>query len=455
MKTVSLNNIFTFLFLTLFSFTQHLYGLRVVLDPGHGGRYVEPNAVYGDKYNPFTGLFMEGFRPGASIDGLIENEEVYAIAQKAKEILDLTMTIEGRVKFYEILKKYDPNALLPTEGIEVFLSRNSGYMENYWSTDYDVNRDYRLYDHQDLLDQHHVPGLISRINQLKPVLVVSLHLTGGNPDKRGGMSAVITPGYDTYKTALKYVRAATEQERKTIRENFLKGSYGNWFISHHGRDHFEWFLCDAWIYFTGYWSKPDGLSADFDMFRGYRQNLISWSYQDKNWLKTANQHLAYTPYSTQLTYFSPQGKYWERERNQAESWRRENGPEGYGGDNFYAAEEILRFLRKGLLLHKLYNASNVPPIVEPYISTWSLPTYINAISAYLELAYLNNIHDHSRILKQKEVHAEAIAVAIYSLLYGTNMPKDSRQKDLPWGKRLDLAKYQSYHNKNYFSQVYP
>ena len=350
---------------------------------------MEPEAVFGDKYDPVSGLFLEGYRPGASIHGLNENEDVYLIAEYVKEFLDLTRSVEGRKKFLKILQKYDPKAKLPTESIEVYLSRKPGYRENYWDIDYDVNRDYRLYDHLDLLTQEPVEGVISRINNLKPQLVVSIHLTGGNPDKLGGMSSVISPSLNTYSKALEYVKA-DEKERKNIKKKFEKSAFSNWFISQHGRSNFEWFLCDSWIYFTGYWSQNDGLSLDEQKFRGYRQNLVTWKYQDEDWINKSAGNNPNTAYAKDLKYFNPEGLFWEREKGEAEKWRREDGFEGYGGDNFYASQEILRFLRKGLLVNNVYNKSNLPRIVEPYISTWSVPIYINAISAYIELAYLDN-----------------------------------------------------------------
>jgi hypothetical protein len=112
MGKISFPSKILFLFSALF-ISNKLYGFRVVLDPGHGGRYLEPNSIYGDKYDPDTAKFMEGYRPGASVTGLNENEDVYEISLLVKEILDLTLTDEGRNLFYQILKKYDNLAVLP------------------------------------------------------------------------------------------------------------------------------------------------------------------------------------------------------------------------------------------------------------------------------------------------------------------------------------------------------
>jgi len=436
--------------------SNQVYGFRVVLDPGHGGRYLEPNSIYGDKYDHDSVSFMEGYRPGASVSGLNENEDVYEISLLAKEILDLTLTPMGRHEFFQILKKYGtaalPPAEPPVEPIETLISRQDGYRARYWEIDYDINRDYRLYDHQDLLSGETIEGVISRINAMKPDLVVSLHLTGGNPGKYGGMAAVITPSYKTFMHAVDYVRAG-DGERKKIQKSFTDGPYGKWFIGNHGRSAFEWFLCDSWIYFTGYWSTVDGLNPDIDKFRGYRQNMITWNYRETSLEDSPGLHNPYVSKSAHLRYFRPEGRFWLREESQAESWRRDGGPQGYGGDNLYASEELLRFIRKGLLVNHVYSAWNLPKIEPPYISTWSVPTYINAVSAFLELAYLNNSRDFNRISKYKKEHAEAIAVGIYSLVHGIKAPPSAQKSLMPWGKPIDFQKYRTYQNQNYFEMA--
>ena len=429
-----------------FWITSNINGFRVVIDPGHGGRYMEPESVYGDKYDPDAAGFLEGYRPGASVSGLDENEDVFAIALLVKEFLDLTNTVEGRKKFHKILKKYDPNVRIPDQAIEVFISRKPGYRARYWEIDYDVNRDYRLYDHHDLITNTPVEGVISRINQLHPELVVSLHLTGGNPDKLGGLSSVITPAYNTYQYAIDYVTSSKEN-RKIVQQTFLKGAYGSWFTNKYERTPFEWFLCDSWIYFTGYWSQIDGLDPDGTKFRGFRQNMITWNYSDEE-KSVGNPE---TP--GHLKYFKPTGKFWEREKSDPELWRRDAGPEGYGGDNLYASQELLRFIRKGLLVNSVKTPWSLPKIIAPYISTWSVPTYVNAIAAFIELAYLNNPHDFARIERNKKVHAEAIAVGIYSIFYGTKSQESARKKDLPWGTPVNFKKYMDYSKGNYFNLV--
>ena len=161
-----------------------------------------------------------------------------------------------------------------------------------------------------------------------------------------------------------------------------------------------------------------------EKFRGYRHNMVTWRYQDKSgWYLKAKKHPKWSSYARELKYFTPKGAFWRRERLQPEAWRRENGPEKYGGDNLYASHELLRYLRKGLLVNHIENKNTLPEILEPYFSTWSVPSYINAISAYLELGYLDIKADYNRLLKYKKIYAEAIAVGIYSLFFSLTQKK--------------------------------
>jgi len=431
-------------------FVTELNAYRVVLDPGHGGRFTRPISVYGDKFDPLTGRFLEGYRPGAYYEGLFENEVAYSIAEQTREILSLTATEEGRKEFLKILRKYDPHARIPEESIEVFLSRKPGYRQRYDELGPDMNKDYRLYDHYTFENNTHIPGTLSRINALEPHLVVTLHFTNGTTAKYGGMSSVVTPSYHFFEKAINYVSADPAQ-RVEIKKEFEASPFKNWFQSRNDRSIFEWFLCDAWIYFTGYWSKPDGLSYDPNNYRGYRQNMVSWNYKDPNWPKAAKNNPANSPYSNDLRSFRAEGKFWEREKGQPEIWRREGGEEGYGGDNHYASNELLRYIRQGLLVNHLRGERHLPVIEPPYISTWTVPTYINAVSAYLEIGYLSNKYDYGRITNYRREHAEALAVGIYSLFYGLNQKDYNSKKQLPKGKPVDFVKYINYNGGNYFT----
>lgn len=429
---------------------------RVVIDPGHGGKRLNPDSVYGDKWDAISKRYLSPFRSGAFYEETSELEEVYELAVLVQSYLQLLQSREGKAKFYEILKKYTPSAVAPSslqKPLQVFLSRGDNYYYNYRNKQYDPNAPYRLFDYPNILNNKTEKGTISRINSLRPHLVVSLHLTkGSTPDKNGGLSAVITPSYFTFAQALEYSRASLN-ERNKIRRNFEKGVWRNWFLTARGRDHFEWFLCDAQLYFSGYWNQKQNsdleLVGDREKFLGYRHNMVTWAYRDNEvWENKAIEHLPHSRYSQDLHNFKAEGKFWQREKSQKEFWRREEGKEGYGGDNLYAGHEILRYVRQSLLVHNKKSFSELPQILYPYLSTWSVPTYVNAISAYLELAYINNENDYQRVIQMKKEMAEGIAVGIYSLFYSLEQNFSNRSQDLPWGERIDFARY-----KNYFDEV--
>lgn len=434
-------------FLILFV-VNNLHAYRVVLDPGHGGKKISPQSIYGDKYDPAIGRYLDIFRPGAYYNGLHEYQEVYAIAEKVRDLLELTHSAKGRKEFHQILLKYDRHADKPEEPIEVFISRPPGYTQLYHEIKEDLNALYRLYDYPHIDSKELMPGTLSRINAYRPHLVVSMHLTGGASGDHGALSSVVTPGYDTFALALDYVHS-NHSMRQTIQQSFTDSPYAHWMASGQDRSLFEWFLCDSWIYFTGYWSAQDGLSADTNRYRGRRHNMVTWSYRDDAYLQA--DLTPFTSYVDDLRQFTPQGDFWMREMSIQERWRRQGGYEGYGGDNLYASNEILRFIRKGLHVDKVRKSDELPDLKSPYFSTWSVPTYVNAISAYLELAYIDNPLEADRIQKHKDTHAEAIAAGIYSLFYGTK--QKNKTDDFPKGMSIDFQRYETFGGENYFESV--
>ena len=415
----------------------------VVLDPGHGGKNVQPFSLYGDKYDKISGKYTDAYRPGAFYKGLWEHEETYKISKLINKILDLTLLSKDHQQFKKILNKYTNQKIEKIYPIKSFLSRNESYFSQYSKIEKDPNAPYRLYDYPDIKTKEFKKGTITRINDLKPELTVTIHLTRGNVNKYGAMNAVITPSYKTYKQAIDYVQ--NSKNRNNIKNQFLKSPYKNWFLTQ-GRNNFESFLNDAWIYFTGYWSTTDGLNPSVDEFYGYRYNMFNWAYQDNNeWVNIARKHPINTQYTNHLKYFTPIGKYWQREKSIEEEWKRENGYDNFGGDNFYAAQELLRYIRKGFKVIKNEPTNQLPAIMNPYISTWAIPSYINSISAYLEIGYLDIDKDYNRILNNKNVYAESIAAGIYSLFFA--LEQKNNIEDMPKGKSINFKKYKSYFNK--------
>lgn len=424
----------------------------VVLDPGHGGRYMSPESVYGDKWDPVRGEYLDRYRHGAYMKGIWESEVMYAMAVDARNLLRYTLDEDKHERFKAILKKYTGKAPEKIEPVRALLSRENNYHTRYLSVQKDPNAPYRLYDFPDIETGEMRKGTISRINEMQPNLVVSLHLTGGRSPRQGAMAAVITPGYETYKKAIEYVKG-NSRERARIKREFRRSQWSDWFRSARGYNTFQTFMLDAWVYYTGYWSTKSGLNPRTDKYRGHRHNMFSWAYRDKKWLDIARRSEPGTAYAANLKNFKPQGSFWQREQSQPESWRREGGPEGYGGDNHYAANELMRFVRKAFLVNGYDTRKTLPKIIDPYISTWSVPTYVNAISAYLEIGHLSSDRDVDRLLNKREIYAEALAVGVYSLFYSLTQPADAREKDLPTGQAIDFSRYENYKGRNYFKQV--
>ncbi|MBN8222368.1 MAG: N-acetylmuramoyl-L-alanine amidase, partial [Spirochaetes bacterium] len=284
------------------------------------------------------------------------------------------------------------------------------------------------------------------INELEPELVITLHLTHTQAPKQGGMATVITPGYKTYENALRYVRSDGDG-RKAIRSRFAKGPWANWFISDDKYTTYPSFMADAFIYYIGFWSKNDGVHTDYKRFRGYRHNLVDWNYADSDSIVDSLYGQKGERYATTLAAFEPKGKFWEREKSEPETWRREGGPEGFGGDNHFAGMETLRFVRKAFVVNGFDTASTAPKILKPYMSTWAVPTYVNAVAAFVEIAHTTSKRDHLRMAKHRRIYAEGIAVAAYSLLYGM------KDVGMAKGKKLPLERYENLTGGNYFKRV--
>ena len=287
------------------SFIQRIPRYLVVLDPGHGGLHMKPISVYGDKFDLLSHEYKDKFRSGANYKGVAESEITYLLARIIQKYLFLTQSKNGQQIFGDILKKYTQVTVEEIHPIEVFISRKNTYPNNYFKIKNDINAPYRLYDYLDIKSHKIKKGRISNINSLQPDLVISLHLTNGKKNKMGALNAVITPAYTTFKMAIDYVK--NPGQRSQIRKKFKKGPYSNWFLSK-GRNHFQSFLLDASIYFTGFWCTKNCLNPIKDKFKGYRHNMVSWRYQDKpNWHLKARKHQKFTPYAKSLKYIRLNG----------------------------------------------------------------------------------------------------------------------------------------------------
>ncbi|MCR1794218.1 N-acetylmuramoyl-L-alanine amidase [Leptospira sp. id769339] len=438
-------------FLLIFSFSvssQETIPKRtynIVIDPGHGGLDLKPKEEHGDKYDPISNKYLEPYKAGAQTKSRRESEVVLALAKEVKEILDLTKTPEGFETFRSHAKKFT-NDTLPWIRIDSDLTREETAKEEADLTS-DPNAFYRLYDYPDKKTGKIKPGRISRINAARPYLVLSLHLNPSWRGHPGGMAAVLSPSYRTFYNLRKISEGKSSK-------SFEEGPWSEWMRFKMEWSRLENAVADAWIYFNGYWPNKSGKKTDLSNFEGYRQNMVTWKYADPpGWIDKAVLN-GPGPYAKEHSEYSAKGKFWDRERAEPELWRREDGAEGFGGDNHYAAAELMRFLQYGLRTFPSQEEelSNPGPINKPYISTYSLPTFINAISAYLEIGYIDKEKDMKILTQRKKDTAISLAVGIYSLFHGIKI----KSADLPYvpkGKKIDWARYENLKEGNYFRVV--
>ncbi|PJZ75695.1 N-acetylmuramoyl-L-alanine amidase [Leptospira neocaledonica] len=447
-----IRRILLILFLLIFSFSvssQETIPKRtynIVIDPGHGGLDLKPKEEHGDKYDPISNKYLEPYKAGAQTKSRRESEVVFALAKEVKEILDLTKTPEGFETFRSYAKKFT-NDTLPWIRIDSDLTREETAKEEGADLSSDPNAFYRLYDYPDKKSGKIKPGRISRINAARPYLVLSLHLNPSWKGHPGGMAAVLSPSYRTFYNLRKI------SEGKSSR-SFEDGPWSEWMRFKMEWSRLENAVADAWIYFNGYWPNKSGKKTDLSNFEGYRQNMVTWKYADPSgWIDKAVLD-GPGPYAKKHSEYSAKGKFWDRERAEPELWRREDGAEGFGGDNHYAASELMRFLQYGLrtLPNQEEELSNPGPINKPYISTYSLPTFINAISAYLEIGYIDKEKDMKILTQRKKDTAISLAVGVYSLFHGIKI-KSADLPYIPKGKKIDWTRYENLKEGNYFRIV--
>jgi len=416
---------------------------RLVLDPGHGGQCKSPMKKYGDRYDLISGKYLDQYKDGASRRGLHEHVIVYSIAKKAEKILKLCSPGGDFEKFKQILKKYSDDE---PERINIItrMSRGKSLTGKKSRKMDDPNGEFRLFDYPDKKGQIK-PGRISRINAFKPHLVVSLHLAGSAPGNYKGMNPVLAAPHRILDMGLQYLR-----EEREDRAFIKKYPYDDWFSESVKRTSFQWFLSDVSMYYTGYPLKKN-LRAKKNGFKGYRYNMVDWAYKDTpGWENIAKSHVRYTRYSREYMNIQPRGDFWDRERTKFEEYRRDNGEEGFGGDNAYASYEIIRYILYSLNIRGASHRKQKPG--RPYVSIWIMPLHVNAINAFIELGYLNRRRDRFLLTKKQNEMAEGIAVGIYSLFTGIT-PADKKYRYAPKGKKIDLNKYRISSDTSYFDIV--
>ncbi len=437
--TAAVFAVFAFLLVPESVVRREFPGYRVVLDPGHGGMSLPGYSRHGDRYDLLSGAYLQPFKEGASWGAIEEHEVVYEIAKKAASLLALCGEGGDFATFSRLLERY---AIEAPERItvDVSLSRGDSRDRDEIRRRMDPNAEFRLFDYPGP-DGSLRPGRISRINAVRPHLVVCLHVArSGSPYFRG-MNPVIAPPFGFLYQGLRVLRG-----EKPGRRFFSSSPFAEWFDESNERTGYEWFLNDSMLYFSGF-PLDARRRVDTAEFKGYRYNMVDWRYRDDpGWEAVARHHPAYTPYSASPSTISLTGRYWNRERSEFERFRRDGGEEGYGGDNHYASAEIIRYILMSLRLKGIHHPDQ--RLSRPYVSVWHMPLYLNAVTAFMELGYFNRPQYRYILTSRQDAIAEGIAVGVYSLLAGMKTRDDGPQP--PRGKRIDLGKYSRSNEGNYF-----
>ncbi|MBU42459.1 MAG: N-acetylmuramoyl-L-alanine amidase [Spirochaetaceae bacterium] len=426
----------------------------VIVDPGHGGA---PTPGYDDKWDPVTKKYLSPYLYGMRYGKYEEHMVMLDLARRVHHYLQLTETDKGWEEFRKILTQFSDQKEFTRVRFRSVMSREEGWQKKGLGADHpDVNVPFRLYDFPNRKNPKELmPGRLTYMNSEKPYLVVSLHMNPAGPGNDGGMAAVLAPGYSTFDK----IRRIHLNEGS--REEFDALPWSDyWLINQPGWNRMEIAIADTWVYFHGFWVKKNMKEPWLEKNRGLRHNMIQWIYRDPDdWVEKARKG-GPGPYSMKYSEFRAEGPFWEREKEAPEHWRREAKVPGtsinYGGDNHYASDELMRFVQYGSrkLDRKLGEQGKkaIPEIVDPFVSTYSLPTLVNAVVAYLEIGHLDVKKDRLFILNNKDVIAKSLAVGVYSLFAGLELkPYDGPFR--PASKPLDFKKYEEYEKGNYFEIV--
>ncbi len=426
----------------------------IAIDPGHGGSVSHRKD---DKWDPVTGKYLAYYNSGMVYKSYEEHKVVLELAKKLRSYLELTNTQDGWLQFKEILAPYSTQDNFEKIRFRVIMTREYGWDEKFKDPEAaDVNAEFRLYDYPEDETNPQRPyrmGRLSYVNSQKPHLVISLHLTPAGRGNPGGMTAVLAPGYRTFNL-IRQIHLDREPVRKFYSLEWMK--HGNWLVTDDGWSKYQSARADTWVYFHGFRSVKNGSGPWRSKNRGLRQNMVRWRYTDPaGWEKAARKG-GPGPYSLSYTDFKATGAFWDREKSQAELWRREDGPAGFGGDNHYASDELMRFVQFGVrkITPELNTSRGIGPIQKPYISAYTLPTFLNAIVAYLEIGHLNVSRDRSLLIDHSDETARSMAAGVYSLFNGMSLnTEDVKTKYLPRGKPLDFQKYEELPGGSYFDIV--
>jgi N-acetylmuramoyl-L-alanine amidase len=399
---------------------------KVVLDPGHGGKSQKISPVEGDHWDFKTQKFLTRYNFGAYHDNEAEHKIVLEICQKANEILRSANTDDGWREFSKLLSYYGVKR--PEEfrrvNFDISLTRDKSYEAPEHSGEVNVNKHFRLFDSPDSFDENNkpsaalCPGRMSKINAMTPELVICVHINSSTNKAARGQASVIIPDYHVFD----FVK--TIKSRLGVKKALTYFWVLSWFYPQNSvLSNLSRLINDCETYFTG-------RRADNKSQIGKRWQMVMWRY-DKD-----------DEYDNLLNY-KDNDSYWKRERSDYETMRRGGGIIGAGGDNFYASEEVIKFVRMalwqdyintaGASLKEAYEIKSPGEYLgahgAPFISDWALPQLVNAVTAYIELGYIENENDRKLLVEKKDIIARAIAVAVYSLTEGYEPKKIPRTKD--------------------------
>jgi len=416
------------------------------MDPGHGGAIVPRKD---DKWDPVTRQYLDFYLSGMMYNQYTEQEIVLDLSKKVRKYLELTRSDDGWLEFEKILRLFSDQKDFERVRFKIDMAREDGWQNRGKPvTDPEVNAPYRMYDYPNpARDMRMEMGRVSYINSKQPYLVLALHLNPAEGTNPGGMGAVLSPGYPTFDLLRRITLGQAPADA------FYKLPWADkWLISDPGFTQFESAKGDAWVYFHGYRMLKNN-TPWLGKNRGIRWNMITWKYSDPpGWEKLAAK-AGPGPYAIKYAEWKPEGKFWDRERSPMELWRHEGGPLGYGGDNHYASDELLRFVQMGVPIQvpERRAPGSMGEIVPPFVSTYGLPTFSNAIIAYLEIGHLNRDRDRTMVLQNSEELARSLAAGIYSLFRGLSVKKTGKVR--PKGAPLNFAKYENAPGGNYFRAV--
>ncbi len=426
----------------------------VLLDPGHGGRYEPAGPTTGDHWDPVSKKFLVHYNSGAAGGGIQESFWTLEIARKVDELLNLTKTEEGFGRFSKILEEFGAEPGYPRVRIATILTRDSSIESDPDRHLPDPNAKYRLFDSPSAYPTNPASwtevtprfGRISMMNRLNPDLIVCLHNNSNKSAQPRGFSSVIVPHFRffyaihsilTNQGEVKEFRniKITPRNLWLVKKLVMAGFPGSL------RETVQKVVSDTYTYFAG-------IRMFTKEFIGLRYLMVSWPFNTRS------------PFMSMVMFFL-------RENSQTEFFRRAGGTEGFGGDNFFSSQELLRFIRYSLWSDtkndpKFYAKICPPPkpakskkkapaqamgpdqvigpLEEPFISDWAVPLFVNSVTSYIEVGYLSNLKDREILKAKKEKIAQAIAVGIYSLFAGVKV-KNLPGIEAPRGEPIDFQKY--------------